>query len=935
MNPHAPEQQVSQSRDPYVRTRTRVYVLSPSEWGQRACDHLLHRCVAHDGSLTLVVAVRDTQRFRSSRPAIDAWRQYDSVHHAVCSLRDQGAPIEYLFDDRMPMLLERMRREREEGSRVVVYVASQPEYHSSHVAAFRGHADRILVEKPYSILYSDIFGPPDGPVSDATQVLSAEHYMFRPGVTMAITELRSRNLWEFLNANVGVDHFRYEFCFEEAASHDDPNRRLGAYKDGSLLDIAVVHGLGPIARILLPAIGGWTPAGGTSIDLASAIKWTRVAPQYAVDEFGRRKIATLAETGVELHGHLDLSSMGRGVVELSLRSIKGAEHYNRYFRFSRTAKDGQRVGYGVSLGASGYTLIDESGQRHERDGGEFSDRSGGRRRGAANAQAAMLDAFVEPELDRDCGRGGHRFVPIDQTRQILQLALRAQGHASLSGVSNTYRWGGQPKDASELRFHEIGDDAGHQRRLMGAADMSGVDELAGLLGLGEGAETDVDVDKDPPVQRCVSFLGDEGEGGNVLARWLCERASWARPVHVRIPGEVDWSARVESDVNARHLAPNLEFALRKLAAESTAPARGGGPRLLVLSGLEGLSDLGWRQLIVVLDRDYASDRVCMFSTRADRTAGLVLRTRRCMAWMRARPQGAVDDPVELTKAHRLACRSPEEAAALETWVPRVREIVGDNVTAGRLLWAYIELQWRSIVRDRGHGARAAVWLEDHLVAMARPRPLTPDPGGLMDRISRLLLSELPEGRRAELNAIATIDGIELDELRELWPAIAREIEEGQGPCPCAALFEHEPDGRGGRRLARMFPRVRMALTVAQADVVREEARSQRRRLTMCGFHRRWKRLRSQPEHADLGRIIETMYALLAGCDVSSMSFAAGYFDQYVHDLLDALPKVLGDVGHELARACAGRLLSDASDVDLALRRRLHELVSPEIERPSV
>ena len=80
-----------------------------------------------------------------------------------------------------------MLRERNEGYGVILYVTSNADKHIDYAKSFNGYAHRILIEKPYSAFYDDFYGADEKLLQPAgdTQIVTAEHYLFRPGVTAA------------------------------------------------------------------------------------------------------------------------------------------------------------------------------------------------------------------------------------------------------------------------------------------------------------------------------------------------------------------------------------------------------------------------------------------------------------------------------------------------------------------------------------------------------------------------------------------------------------------------------------------------------------------------------------------------------------------------------------------------------------------------------
>ena len=167
-------------------TAVRMYIVAPSEWGQQACDKLLGIARASDLHVTLIVPRRDELAFKSW--PIGAWKgEYKSVRHACDELAKKGHPISYMYDDFLDAIRAQMLRERNEGYGVILYVTSNADKHIDYAKSFNGYAHRILIEKPYSAFYDDFYGADEKLLQPAgdTQIVTAEHYLFRPGVTAA------------------------------------------------------------------------------------------------------------------------------------------------------------------------------------------------------------------------------------------------------------------------------------------------------------------------------------------------------------------------------------------------------------------------------------------------------------------------------------------------------------------------------------------------------------------------------------------------------------------------------------------------------------------------------------------------------------------------------------------------------------------------------
>ncbi|MCP4549993.1 MAG: ATP-binding protein [bacterium] len=669
---------------------SRYYIISPSEWGQQACDHLLHGMMSWEGHVTLVIPRRDEDKFRTFKPAIKAWSDFDSVEDACKKLNGLGRPIDYMFDDRLDSIHARMIQNKTEGYRVIVYITSTAEYHFDHTKAFCDYADRVLVEKPCTPFFHQLadFEEYVGKHGRENKIRSAEHYLFRPGVTAALRDDDHYNLRSFLTAKRG-QKLEYTFCFAEAVGHDDPNMRLSAYNDGSILDIAVIHGLGPVARILLPALGL-----DKDFDLAEHLTWTHVTPYKATDSSKKHQtVATLAETAVELRGRLTgkLEDGSTLDVDITLRSAKGCEQYQRYFEFRTASADPENDPdntdyFGVSLGSSGYSVKyrEAEGDRtyhRDHEGGKASDEDKRGRSGASNAQAAMLTALSRDEWDDDNDAKG-RFIPIKQTCQILRLGFHAQSFASCA-AHNPYVWGYKFKfkdwsDTQEAGDWDgaAGDDDGDITRVIDdhvtyadyetsirASDEDVFDLISKVFRFEE----------ESPLYRFFTCIGEEGVGhgdvsvairefyqsyaeqrdaaANSKAQRMPTPLSVDDFLYISIARDEQWVRDTpKSDIGYQF---TLDDVVRKIAGffkeapqagRDAAGAlterfgkitdwRGKGfdaPRLIVINRVDRLSDKSWQALVFLLDALPIFTRVILLSNRGDRKAGFIYQTKRAV-----------------------------------------------------------------------------------------------------------------------------------------------------------------------------------------------------------------------------------------------------------------------------------------------------------------
>ena len=321
---------------------------------------------------------------------------------------------------------------------------------------------RVLVEKPLSKVGSDVepSGQFENLANEARQLgcclKTAEHYMFRPGVTQCMSEgsLQDPPLPDHWSLNHFLEShkdctLKYEFRFCEKATRDDPNDRPGPYQDGAILDILAPHSMGPVVGLILPALGG-TP---NELDKCQDL---RVRVWSATDQSGNLKVATLTETAARITGTLRFTKANnsKGSLSIDLCSVKGHRDNDRFFRVScpvQTCKSprgahlltaqqriqllrtipqtaggpGNAFFYGVSLGPSGFTVVDLLNKPRdllytERDSGHRSDRYGENAE-AAVAHAAMLNAMLDDGFERD-----KRFVEVADACALIRLGLYAR-----------------------------------------------------------------------------------------------------------------------------------------------------------------------------------------------------------------------------------------------------------------------------------------------------------------------------------------------------------------------------------------------------------------------------------------------------------------------------------------------------------------------------
>ena len=238
------------------RRKVHLVVAGASEFGQYACARVLHRAYAHVTKVTLIVARRDERLFHTRRPAAAEWSHFSSLYECLEKLKSEGRPIDYVFDDHIQYLAAELLKEVGDYDRLG-YVATRGEEHLPYTTILCTCCDRVLVEKPLSKCAEDV--DPDGlfmklkkkrenwsnEYPTAQNITTCEHYAFRKGFSDAKEKLVDfvKNHWDHGGIN-------YEFRFFEPARADDLVKRLHAMQDGSILDVGVTHGLGPLSFIL-------------------------------------------------------------------------------------------------------------------------------------------------------------------------------------------------------------------------------------------------------------------------------------------------------------------------------------------------------------------------------------------------------------------------------------------------------------------------------------------------------------------------------------------------------------------------------------------------------------------------------------------------------------------------------------------------------------
>lgn len=923
--------------------RRHVVVSAPSQWGQQACDHLLHRWVANGGRVTLIVPRRDQARFKQTPPSLKQ-SGLPSFKQWLEDKRASKQPIDFVYDDQCNHLAAVLISQRTSNTHLTVgYVTSSADAHLNHARYLAQFCERVLVEKPVSRVASEIM-PKGGfpllakqlsklPEDRACELRTAEHYLFRPGVKDAWDSLQ-----KFVARHQACD-LHYEFRFEEPWDRDQPEERPGAYQDGAILDVLAPHGFGPVAGLLLPMLKDLPQP----VDFYRDLSWAGVEGwQAAAHRQGPLRVPVLAETAAELRGRLDLGN-GR-VLHLKLRSAKGCRHGMRFFRLAcpvaqcRTVRShhagaGAEHYVGVSLGSAGFTVFDpgDSGNLHrEQDGGYRSD-SRGSISEAANAQAAMLDALLGEGFKDD-----KRFLSVETACQLVRAGLRAQGIAC-NRIRKRYTWGKGPEDFGGGH----GESAGERRPPPKTS--AGVAQLSEVLGKNqEGQEVS------EPYHRIVTILGSEGTGNSDVARALTDKLGALR---IDIPRDEGWEHDGDGQPGSPASRFTLEMVLRQLAERLKLPlttarrpaeelplyleaAHLDGDSILLFNGVDRLRQDDWQILVRMLNQLGARYRMIFVTKTWDRAAGFVVRTEELVD---ALPVGEhlrvppVEDylPSDLVKS--------SQAVGEYTWVRDevLRPFSRDNVTILQQLASYVfyialpaalekavaEPQQRSLSKVSA-AARTKVrkHIQDEIASLDLPRPLTANPEAFLDRVSMLCLAMIGEPRREAVRSLAAVSGeIPKALIDEVLPGLFSELVERR---PVRALFESVNERSG----ALLFPRVRHAvLSHGPEELARLRAEIERRRLLLS-----LRRLLPDTAKADKRREHEVqMIRLFYGASLDTLNLDESAFEEWCMERIGGLESS-SDLQGDQAAGSLIELLTDESSLSksnlgLLARARLTRL----------
>jgi hypothetical protein len=847
------------------RRKVHLVVAGASEFGQYACARVLHRAYAHVTKVTLIVARKDEQLFHKRHPAVAEWSHFPSLYECLEKLRSDGRPIDYVFDDHIQFLVTELLKEKGNFDRLG-YVATRGEEHLPYTTILVTCCDRVLVEKPLSKCAEDVH--PDGLFTklqtrisewskkySTAKVTTCEHFAFRKGFSDA-----REKLVEFINRHWDHGNLKYEFRFFEPARAEDLVKRLHAMQDGSILDIGVTHGLGPLSFILREKFGK-----DTHFDLHDSITWKQVQVKQA--RKGGKKdspliVPVLAETAAYLKGTYKQDDAHE--IELEIKSGKGGLSFERYFKFicpecKRGEKDECYIG--VSLGAAGYTEctweIENGIVKRDRklpdivseDGGWDSDRLGDTQPAAENAQAAMLETFIQ----------GHdsRFIPLDQACQIVQLGIEAQaiGFCQERGVYYLDQKLDDQTEEDPNKNEQI--QSAHKcLKVVWKEPKSAMERLKMALGIEKNGKL---ANGEKPCFRVITIFGPEGLGNTDISEKLHEALNDVQEnkMHlIKVPRDIEWchgrgSSAFGVERVMRDLGEKLNIAtdVRKdTAADLCARIQDcikilkRKPCILIINGIDRLGSEAYAQLICVLNQLPPAARIIMVTNKGEQTCGWVIRSEELIGENELLNK-IKDVPDrhggELRKYLDIASRSAlSDEEKKNDFIDKILQFANDNLTIYRQLCSY----FRFIVFPKITEMKLKLPKKElesifdrELTALSFPRTITPYPEAMLNRISSLCIGAIQSAENLRLlRALAEVpDRIPKKFLDSLQPSLSKQMEVKARVTPLHSIIEHTPewndeifnkkkskekslkkkdiDEESDRNTFAIFPRVRMAL----------------------------------------------------------------------------------------------------------------------------
>jgi hypothetical protein len=682
----------------------------------------------------------------------------------------------------------------------------------------------------------------------AQTITTCEHYAFRKGFSDA-----KEKLVDFVKNHWNHGELKYEFRFLEPAKADDLVKRIHAMQDGSILDVGVTHGLGPLSFILRKKFEE------KEIDLHKNITWNQVLVKQARKKDKQNApltVPVLAETAAYLKGTFQVDIDDNQIIKLEIKSGKGGASFERYFKFvCPECKKGDDECYiGVSLGGAGYTICTwkkENGKvKRDRklpdiiskDGGWDSDKHGYTQQPVAeNAQAAMLEAFINGIDDR--------FIPLEHACQIVRLGMEAQGIAFCQkSIPYTLdqEFDGWPKGPQNKPVHgrlkdvwEEGEIAlkrlkmaiGIKNRELSKEDCFRVVTIFGPEGLGN---TDIS-------ERLQKTLNDELKSKDVVhlisvprdIEWCKGRGSSAFSVE-RVMRDLGEKLNIATDVR-KDTATDLCNRVRKCSQLLK-------PCILIINGIDRLGNEAYAQLIRVLNELPTSIRIIMVTNKGEQTCGWVIRSEELIG-----ENELLAKLIGFQDRHGLELRNYLDIVSgstltgeekKEDFTHKISHLANDNLTIYRQLCSYFRFIVFPKITEMKSGLpkkELKSILARELTTLSLPRTITPYPEAMLDRISSLCIGAIqPSENLRLLRTLAEVpDRIPKRFLDSLQPGLSKQIENKDKIIPLHSVIEHTPqwndetfdaknsspnslktkdiDEGSDRNTFAIFPRVRMTV----------------------------------------------------------------------------------------------------------------------------
>jgi len=835
------------------RQKVHLVVAGASQFGQYACARVLHRAYAHVTKVTMIVARKDEHAFHNWKPAVAEWSHFSNLYECITELREEKRPIDYVFDDNIQYLVAELLKENGDYERIG-YIATRSEEHLPYTTILASCCDRVLIEKPVSKCVEDVqkngyFTKLGEGITRwnkrflADKVTTCEHFTFRKGFSDAMESLNT-----FIEDHWDHKSLMYVFQFFEPAEVKSLVSRLSAMQDGSILDVGITHGLGPLSYILRKR--------GDNIDLHDSITWDRILVKQArerADSNASLAVPVLAETAAYLEGTCEVDKIHK--IELEIRSGKGGPSHERRFRFicQKCKKIKDEYFVGVSLGSAGYTEFKkgENGVSSviNEDSGWLSDRFGGTSTVAENAQAAMLEEFIND-------RHSDRFIPLDQACQIVQLAIEAQ---ALGFCQDRKPYKLDQKVDNWSKESETQSD--HHINLKKVWEMKPervLDRLKMALGI-----EDILKHPDKPYKPCfrvVTIFGPEGVGNTDISERLQKKLNddlKKNIVHlIKVPRDKNWcKGKGSSDFSVERVMRDLGEKLKIVTDVSTDTAADlcervqkckkilkKNPCILIINGIDRLGENAYASLIRVLNELPPEIRIIMVTNKGEQTCGWVVRSEELIKDLLVK---------DVTKRHRENLINFLENISgykLETRqiIENIKKFANDNITLYRQLCSY--LRYIALPRFYCKQKKLSIKalktiIKRELASISLPRTITPFPEEMLERISILCIGAIysQEDLRMIISLCEVPDRIPGEFLDSLYPGLSKRMEIKDALITSEnnallSLLEHTPqwyDDASDKGTFAIFPHIRQVACKYDASWIQEVcADVDRRRMSL-------------------------------------------------------------------------------------------------------